>query len=49
LFAGSRGGTGAAWSAASMGVKANRSMAAGVDPLSEQLVDELFSSLVPVA
>ena len=45
LFSSNSGGTGAALSGASKGVKSNSSTANGVDPLSEQLVDAVFTSL----
>jgi hypothetical protein len=49
LFSSTSGGTGAAVSGDSKGVPPDRSIAAWVDPLSEHLADELFSSSVPVA
>ena len=45
LFSGNSRGTRAGRSAVSKGVKSNSSAASGVDPLSEPLVDAVFSSL----
>jgi hypothetical protein len=49
LFSSNFGGIGAALSSESKGVQPHCSIATWVDPLSGQLVDELVSSLVPVA